>query len=168
MRARFIAVSNTLLGRVKIRGIENMRLILILVALIVIAIPALAETRSENVDGCNLVSGDPGDLDKQIKACTALIESGRETQNDLASAYSNRGQAYGRKGLYNSAIADFNKALTLVSNDPLTYNNLAIAYKLKGQRDRAIANFRKALSLGLTSPYKESAQQNIKLLGSTR
>ena len=39
-------------------------------------------------------SGSAYSLDQEIEGCTDVIQSGRETQNNKASAYNNRGNAY--------------------------------------------------------------------------
>ena len=46
------------------------------------------------------------DWDQQIGACTALIQSDRETTRDKGIAYNNRGAAYYAKGDNDRAIAD--------------------------------------------------------------
>src|SRR5580700_11195786 len=54
------------------------------------------------------------DPDLSISGCTAMIQSGHETQQDLAKDFSNRGTAYGRKGQLDRAIEDFDLAIRLV------------------------------------------------------
>jgi len=39
-----------------------------------------------------------GSDEKQIEACSAIIQAGRETKKNLARAYSHRGTAYSHKG----------------------------------------------------------------------
>src|SRR5579864_1153602 len=59
-------------------------------------------------------TGHPGvDWDQQIRSCSTLIESGRETPHRAAAAYDNRGIAHANKGDYDRAIADFNAAIRL-------------------------------------------------------
>ena len=87
------------------------------------------------------------DLDRQISGCTEIITKGRETKDNLAAAYNNRGYAYGHKGDYDRAIADFSKAIELDPKDAETYFNRGYAYGHKGDYDRAIADFSKALEL---------------------
>ena len=87
------------------------------------------------------------DLDERIKACTALIRSGGETPKNLAVAYNNRGNAYGAKGDFGRAIADFNEAIALDPDLPTVYYNRATAYDDEGDLDRAIADFDEAIRL---------------------
>ncbi len=75
--------------------------------------------------------------------------------NPTAVAYLERGYGYVNKGLYNEAIAEYNKA---IKNDPgfaYAYNSRGIVYKTKGEFDQAIADFNKALELdpGLVFTY---------------
>ncbi len=92
-------------------------------------------------------TGIPGvDWDQQIRSCSTLIESGRETPPRLAAAYDSRGIAYANKGDYDRAIADFNEAIRL---DPKanTYSNRGNAYNDKGDHERAIPDLNEAIRL---------------------
>lgn len=51
--------------------------------------------------------------DLQLNGCTALIQSGRWSGNDLALIFNNRGNAYSDKNDYDRAIADFSQAIRL-------------------------------------------------------
>jgi tetratricopeptide (TPR) repeat protein len=53
------------------------------------------------------------DPDLSISACTAMIQSGRETRQDLAQAFFFRGIAYFHKGESDRAIQDFDQAIRL-------------------------------------------------------
>ena len=61
--------------------------------------------------------------DAQAAACTALIDSGRFTRQNLAILHSNRGIAYGKAGDYDRAIADFDAALRINPNHVRAYLN---------------------------------------------
>jgi tetratricopeptide (TPR) repeat protein len=76
-----------------------------------------------------------------ISACAAA----RVEKN--ANAYINRGNAYARKGLYDKAISDYNKAIELDPSNAKGYVNRGIAYFGKGQHEQAISNFTKAIRL---------------------
>ena len=66
---------------------------LIGLALILVAMPAQAQTGEENAAQCA-----NNDADTRIRGCTALINSGKENQANLAIAYTNRGIAENKKG----------------------------------------------------------------------
>jgi len=57
------------------------------------------QTRIENWYRC--AGSDP---DLSIAECTAIIQSGQESNVNLSLAFSNRGNAYNRKGEYDRAI----------------------------------------------------------------
>src|SRR5271170_3306736 len=69
--------------------------------------------------------------DLQINGCTAVIQSGRETQKNLAIAYSNRGAVYSDEKDYDRAIADYDQAITLDPQNAAPYNNRGNAYRNK-------------------------------------
>ncbi len=80
-----------------------------------------------------------------------LLAAGCATkQTDLneALAYANRGIAYGKKGQYDQAISDYNKALEINPRDALAYNNRGLAYLRNGQYDKAWEDVYKAQDLG--------------------
>ncbi len=87
---------------------------------ILLAAPADAQTRDQNWAWCE--EGDPA---RGIGACTALIESHRETVKNLAIAHSNRGISYSDKGEFDRAIADYERALELNPNLAPAMNSLA-------------------------------------------
>jgi tetratricopeptide (TPR) repeat protein len=75
-----------------------------------LALPAFAQL-SSNWKGC---TGNPDvDWQRQIAACTALIDSGAETKENTGVAYYNRALAYENLDKFNEAIADFTRAITL-------------------------------------------------------
>jgi tetratricopeptide (TPR) repeat protein len=87
------------------------------------------------------------DPDLSISGCTAMIQSGHETQQDLAKDFSNRGTAYGRKGQLDRAIEDFDQAIRLNPNDAVAFSNRGAAYARRGQPDRAIEDYDQAIRL---------------------
>jgi tetratricopeptide (TPR) repeat protein len=71
----------------------------------------------------------------------------KQTQLRDAWAYNNRGIAYARKGQYDQAISNFNKALEINPRDIKAYHNRGHAYAEKGQYDQAISDYTKALEM---------------------
>jgi len=57
------------------------------------------------------------DWDQQIKSCTALIQSGAESNENVGIAFFNRALAYENKEDFERAIADFSEAIRLDPND---------------------------------------------------
>jgi Tfp pilus assembly protein PilF len=108
-------------------------------AMAVLAVPpALAQTSDET----RCMSPD---IAVKISGCTAVIQSRKESSAGLAVAYSNRGNAYARRGSYELALADLTKAIALAPNDPENYNSRAWAYHLKGDDAKGLPDVQKAI-----------------------
>lgn len=73
----------------------------------------LAQTSEE---WTNCLAGDLRTPDLPIQGCTAVIKTGRDVIQRLATAYNNRGVALRLKADYAAAIADFNEAIRLAPN----------------------------------------------------
>jgi len=84
--------------------------------------------------------------DQTIAGCTRVIQSGRENQRDLASAYFNRGVAYGHKGDFDRAIRDFDQAIKINPSYEAFYSR-GLTYSNKGLWDRAIQDYDEAIKL---------------------
>src|SRR5258708_31589841 len=85
------------------------------------AVAAIAPTQAQQSPAWTACSGDTTLSDEAIEACTEIIQSGRETKQNLAVAYIGRGTAYGDKGDYDRAIADFTKAIELDPKSAVAY-----------------------------------------------
>jgi len=107
---------------------------------------------------------DKGKYDDAIADYTKAIAL---NPND-ATAYSNRGVAYGSKGAFDRAIADYTKAIALKPNVALAYTlaytNRGYTHEKKGDKEQAIADFRKALEI---DPSDQYAKESLKRLGVT-
>jgi tetratricopeptide (TPR) repeat protein len=116
--------------------------IAILLAFVLAAFPAWAQTRAENVDHC--MDDNP---DLSIGGCTALIQSGQETNEGLAVAFYNRGVSYFDKNMLDQAIADYTQAIRLRPDDSSAYYNRGIAYRHQGNVDQAISDYTEAIAI---------------------
>src|SRR5215470_11795291 len=87
------------------------------------------------------------DPERAIRACTVVINSGRESKHIVALALYNRGVAENNSGDYDKAIADLSSSASLISDNARTYYNRALAYFSKGETDSAIADLTKAVDL---------------------
>ena len=65
----------------------------------------------------------------------------------IGAFLSNVGNDYAKKGQYDRAISDFNKALEINPRDGEAYSNRGIAYARKGQYAQAISDLNKALKI---------------------
>ena len=102
------------------------------------------DQRLRNLELCNQSKL----LDAQIDGCTRLINDGRqEPARILAVAHNNRGNGYSKKGDYERAIKDYDRAISLTPTYAMPFNNRGVAYKRKGEYDRAIDDFNEAIKL---------------------
>ena len=81
------------------------------------------------------------DPDASIAACTALVESGKEDNENQAVAFNSRGIAFAMKGKQDQAITDFNQAIQLEPDYAGAFSNRANAYAAKGEFDQAMADY---------------------------
>ncbi len=68
----------------------------------------------------------------------------------LATAYNNRGEAYGQKGLLNLALADYDKALDLDPYHASSYQNKAHVFDQLGDEARALQNLNLSIKLNIS------------------
>jgi tetratricopeptide (TPR) repeat protein len=106
------------------------------------AMAAMGQSRQESLNKCRSV-----DPDAKITGCTAFIQAGQDTTQNLSVIYNNRGTAYDDKGDYDRAIRDFNETIHLNPNAEIAYYGRGYAYKKKGDYDRAIQDFNEAIHL---------------------
>lgn len=98
--------------------------------------PASAQGHDENVATCR----NDRALEASIAACSALIKSGRENSESLASAFLHRGYDYNRDRQYDLAIADETEAIRLKPDFFDAYFIRGAAYLGKKLYDLAIAD----------------------------
>jgi tetratricopeptide (TPR) repeat protein len=117
---------------------------------------------AETPDAQRCFSHDP---DAAIAGCSAMLQSGHETQERIIRALSNRGAAYLRKGQYDRAIQDLDQAILRDPKSAPTFQSRGTAYSLKGQNDLAIRDFNQAIQLdpkSATSFYARGGIYNVR------
>jgi tetratricopeptide (TPR) repeat protein len=85
--------------------------------------------------------------DQTISGCTAVINSGKYTGQNLTLAVWIRGKAYTKKGQYDRAIQDYDLAIKLDATYGGAFGDRGFAYANKGQYDRAIQDYDQAIKL---------------------
>ena len=118
-----------------------LRLVLAVSLSVLIALTISA--RADDLADCNQSANEQ----RTIKGCTNLIKSKRLDKQNLAFAYSNRGEAYWKKGEHDRAIADYDEAIKINPKFAMPYNNRGVVYGAKGEFDRAIQDYDTAIKL---------------------
>ena len=134
-----------------------MRMLLLAVAIIAATMAprlAWAQTHGENWTRCKDNDAEP---DLRISACTAIIQSGQETAENLAAAFIGRCAGRYDKREYDAAIEDCDEALKLDPSNAGAFIERGLAFYGKGQLDRAIQDYDQAISL---DPKSVSAFHN--------
>jgi lipoprotein NlpI len=85
--------------------------------------------------------------DLALEGCTALIESGRLSEEDAFKVLLIRGVAYRNKGNYDQAIQDFDKAIRLKPDIAEAFNNRGVTYDYKGDYELAIQDYNHVIKL---------------------
>ena len=92
-----------------------------------------------------------GDFDRGI---AVLNEAAAILPRDPA-VYNQRANLYRDKGDYAAALADINRSITLINNDPYrasAYNNRALIWKTMGDYEKSAADFSVAIKLAPKNP----------------
>lgn len=126
----------------RFRFVASVALILLAAPLLLAAIPAAAQDSQQLRAWCY---DDKATADQVIQGCDAVIASGRESQQNLALAYSNRGSAWHRKRDFDRAMRDQDQAIKLDPNDAWNWHGRAVAYGQQGQYVRAIQDLDQAI-----------------------
>ena len=95
--------------------------------LLAISSDATAQDRLDEIVHC----ADPNP-DVSIKACTALIKSGKEKQPALGTFFEFRGISYTAKQQYSLAIKDFDESVRINPNNAEAVHNRGIAKRKSG------------------------------------
>ena len=92
-----------------------------------------------------------------ISACAAHPPT--ETEKYQAQVYLNQGIAWEKKGHFDQAISDYNKAIKINPRYAEPYNNRGIVYANKGKFNKAISDYNKAIEIDprLGRAYKNRA-----------
>jgi tetratricopeptide (TPR) repeat protein len=84
--------------------------------------------------------------DQALKACTQIIDAKAEPAPRLAQAYNLRAIAHQRMGQPDKAIADFGRAIQLMTSDGKSGFELAFIYFMRGNTYRGMGNLDQAIA----------------------
>src|SRR5215471_10986872 len=79
--------------------------------------------------------------DKILHACTAVIEKGGRSPQEMSMAHVARGLWYRQQVKPDEAMADFERAATLDPNSYEAIANRGISYRVRRRWDDALADF---------------------------
>ena len=97
-------------------------------------------SREDNWTACR--GSDPR---RNMAACSAIIQSGREGASDLAIAYASRAFYSGEDN--DRVIQDLTEAIRLSPRVDSFYSNRGLAYQRRSDEDRALADYNQAITL---------------------
>ena len=102
------------------------------------------------------------DIERRIEGCTALIERREESMADLSLAYAMRALAYSLKGRYDTAIRDYDVAISMKPDFAVALNNRAWAYFRWGRAAVGLPDVEKSLQLSPTSAHALDTRAHIR------
>lgn len=122
-----------------------LRLSLAAMALTFACAPASAQVLTPDHHACVNAKGTVEAADQE-KACSKVISLGGDREN-LAIAYSNRGNSFLRRGQNDRAIQDYDKAIGLDPRFADAHRNRGAAWFNTGAYDKALADYDAAIRL---------------------
>jgi tetratricopeptide (TPR) repeat protein len=118
-----------------------MRLALALIFALIF--PASSLATAADLDDCIKKSGQ-----EAIRACSDIIERGeKESVQDRARAFYDRGIEYISQRTWDKAISDFPEAIKLNPNETNTLYSRGLTYDNKGDREKAIADYTEVIRI---------------------
>jgi tetratricopeptide (TPR) repeat protein len=102
------------------------------------------------------------DIDRRIEGCTALIERRDNSVADLSMAYAMRALAFSLKGRYDTAVRDYDAAISMKPDFAVALNNRAWAYFRWGKPETGLPDVEKSLELSPTSPHALDTRAHIR------
>jgi tetratricopeptide (TPR) repeat protein len=102
------------------------------------------------------------DIERRIEGCTALIERRDPSIGDMSSVYAMRALAYSLKGQYQTAISDYDVAISMRPDFAVALNNRAWAYFRWGKASTGLPDVERSLQLSPTSPHSLDTRAHIK------
>jgi Tfp pilus assembly protein PilF len=136
---------------------RTVKRLLALVGVIVLLVGGSAHARADSAADCF-----SEDLDRRIEGCTALIEQHDQSVADLSYAYAMRALAYSLKGRYETAIRDYDMAISMKPDFAVALNNRAWALFRWGKPSEGLTDVEKSLELSPSSAHSLDTRAHIK------
>ena len=124
-----------------------------------VSFPGPASALSQAWTWC--VNKEKGSPDLQISGCTTVIQSGKETKNNLAIAFNNRGNGYRSKARQRHAPWPTTTKRSGSIRSSHAYNGRGNAYNGKKDYDRAIADYGMAIHLNAKYAFPYNGRGNV-------
>lgn len=125
-------------------------------ALVLFAGPALA---SGALDGHECFSNDN---ERRITGCSDLIQQPGTPSETVGAAYAMRALAYSLKGLYDTAIRDYDQAIRIIPDFAVALNNRAWAYYKSDRASTGLPDVERSLKLQPTSQHAYDTRAHIR------
>lgn len=125
---------------------RHRRTLLVVPILLALMVWGPAVGNADMVADCNQTTH----LDRQIRACTIVLEERRTTSANLAIALINRANAYALQKRYPQALQDYAAAIAIHPEDTLAYYNRANVHFDLGNSADAIVDYTRVIELDPT------------------
>lgn len=112
-------------------------------SIFVAGVLGLASAHAGAVAECNEASS----LERQIRACSIVIEDDHASPGNLAIAHTNRGNAFALLRRSSDALKDYAAAISHNAEDPLAFYNRANVHFDLGRLREAIDDYTRAIGL---------------------
>jgi len=102
--------------------------------------------------------------DKDMNKALSLVQKAKENLPDDPKIMDTLGFIYYKKGLYDSAIAEFTDSLKKISDNAMVRFHLGLTYYKKGDKDRAKKELKKALDQDQKFDGADEARRILSIL----
>lgn len=118
-------------------------------------------TRLSREDWIKLCTDRSANPDRRIAGCSALLNAGGLSAEQVATAHLNRGNAYSQKRQYGLAVREFDRCIAVVRADFMCWNNRGHNHTLMHQYTRALEDFNQALRINPTHQNSVYNRANV-------
>jgi tetratricopeptide (TPR) repeat protein len=128
----------------------------------VIGLLVLCGAGSPPADGDPMIDCLSDDNGRRIEGCSLLIDDPERSPEQKSFAYGMRALAYSLQGVFDQALADYDKAIGLNPDYSVALNNRAWVYFKLGRGREGVDDVERALKLSPGSPYALDTRAHIR------